>query len=238
MWESMRFKSKRDELEKTLGKINKFAAGAISEASRPASSRTGEILGTMRSIFELTAEYSETIPASTLLFLINQKIIWSNQEITDFETSPEITEIWLVTSDLKPDSSDEETGKVVHENIMEGKTYVYFYPDNLYQQQSEIARLRENILRANRAHARTLLNGITLVALNHVRYERLFYRGNTILFFRDRDRVFPPSCFEEVVLTKVSERGIFWQEHPESIADETKRELELELPQGKRALGY
>lgn len=49
----------------------------------------------------------------------------------DSEMSKEITEVWVVTPDLKPDSSDEIVGKLVNKNLKAGKKYIFFYPEDL-----------------------------------------------------------------------------------------------------------
>jgi hypothetical protein len=153
--------------------------------------------------------------------LLERGVIWSNSMITELETSAPIKEIWLVTPDLEPDLSESRTGKIVARNLRSRKKYVYFCPGNIPDFQNEKKRLLANIgaLRSPEA------SRVTIVPIGPETYGNRFQRGNTIIFFSEDPEWGTCSAFEEVVFTKVSARGIFWQEHTTEVAAEIRTVL-------------
>lgn len=185
-------------------------------------------LSLVSSIRKLTGRYvrsSHVVADTEFGLLIEKGIIWSTEMMWNIETSKQVTEVWLVTPDLKPDSSDEVTGKLVHKNLINGKQYIYFYPDDLPHVETEKARLFKN-LRITNGQAKKLIPKVRLVPLSRARFGQMFARANIVLYFRDQNRSLAPTCYEEVVLTKVSERGLFWQEHDAIKAEELCHILE------------
>ena len=61
------------------------------------------------------------------------------------------------------------------------------------------------------------------------RSNSLFPGGNVVFYFQDEQKGKPPRCFEEIVLTQVSQRGAFWQEHSEGKSNELRHILETDL---------
>ena len=194
-----------------------------------------KMLGFIMSIRKLAQRYakqeSQFAKNAALPLLIEQGIVWTKANVLNFENSKEITEVWLITPDLKPDSSDPVTGKLVSQNIKKGKTYTYFYPDDVPHVDMEIARLFQNILADD--HSQKLKSKIRLVPLSRTQYSELFARGNIILYFRDQQRNLPPKCLEEIVLTQVADRPILWQEHSETKSKELRHLLETEIQKAK-----
>jgi hypothetical protein len=184
--------------------------------------------GNMNDISRLSSRYMksdvEKLSNKSGGQLIERGIIWNSRMILDVEMRDDTLEIWLVTPDLQPDLSDESTGKLVYNNIKKGKRYVFFYPNNLRHINDEIAQLKLNIgIKDTRSK---LAQQISLIALDSTKHSDLFSRGNILLCFRDRKRGVPPRCFEEVVLTQITERGSFWQEHSEAKSKEIWHLLE------------
>lgn len=191
-------------------------------------------LGFVTSIRKLTSRYIAQKATRThdgnLGQLIERGIVWTKPMVMNVETSKETTEIWLVTADFKPDSSDKAVGKLINNNINDGKRYVYFYPDDLPHFETEQARLFKNILLEGPRFVK-YKEKVKLVPLNRSKHSQLFTGGNIIFFYLDEHRSLPPRCFEEIVLTQVSERGSVWQEHSETKANDLRHLLASELHQ-------
>ncbi|MBC8491623.1 MAG: hypothetical protein H8D42_03595 [Candidatus Marinimicrobia bacterium] len=241
LWSRM----KRRELSETIATIHSIAGTALWENSAIWEGQTAETderemrlrqsektLGYVNSIREITKRFvpyiKQTSSESEVGLLIERGIIVPKPKIWKIEGSEAVVEIWLVTPDLHPDSSSETTGKLVERLLIKGRNYVYFYPDDLAYKEAEVARLKKNIGITNDTTGK-LAERVQLVPLNRNRYPTLFGSGNTILFFRDKERTLPPRCLEEVVLTRVPVRGAFWQEHSEDKARDIKYLLEEEL---------
>jgi hypothetical protein len=238
LWVWIRSEAKVRELAKVIQAIHDIAGTAIWESHTTLAEdhetklrQAEKALGLVSSIRKLTGPYvhsSRVIEDTEFGMLIERGIIWSTAMMWNIEASKQVTEIWLVTPDLKPDSSDEIAGKIVHRNISNEKRYVYFYPDDLPHIEAETAKLLQN-LGLTGIHSKKLMKRVKLVPLNRARYGELFARANTVLYFRDEHRALSPRCFDEVILTKVSERGLFWQEHNTGKAEELCHLLEVEL---------
>jgi len=180
-------------------------------------------LVSINNILRLTEQYSQkksNLPYDISL-LVEKNIIWTGAMVWDLEISESVTEVWLFTPDLKPDISDKSVGKDVNLNIKNGKKYVYFFPDNLPHLKTEINRLYNNIGLTEPATYK-YKNQVNLVPLSYEKYRKLFNGGNIILFFSDEHRSFPPKCFEELILNKIDERALFWQENSEKKAKELR----------------
>lgn len=238
IWVWMRSDFKIRELTGVMNTIHRIAAAAIleselivKESNELRLQQAEKTLGTFSSIREMTSQYAEQRhkngAETGLGQLIEQRVVWNKAMVMDLETSNGVTEIWLVTPDLKPDASNETTGRLVNKNIKNGKRYIYFFPDNLPHRDAEIARLFKNIgLDGTLAKYR---NRVVLVPLSQSEHKDLFDGGNIILYYRDKERFLPPRCFEEVLLTQIPERGAFWQEHAEGKSQEIRHLLETGL---------
>lgn len=236
VWIWMRSDTKIRELLGILGTIHDIAGTAMWE-SQMTLGETDEIrlqqadknLGFITSIRKLTGRYvpslSESTQDSGLAQLIEKGIIWTKSAIANAESSREVNEVWFISPDLKPDSSEKATGKLVNKNLKNGKRYVYFYPDDFSQGEIEIKRLLNNI----GATSSRLANKVTIIPLTRQKYNHLFDGGNILLLFQDENRSIPPRVFEEIVLAKIPERGAFWQELGEVQAKELRYELLSEL---------
>jgi hypothetical protein len=154
--------------------------------------------------------------------LVDRGIIVPNSILWNLETSSATQEVWLSTHDLEPDLSDETMGAVVNENLRSGKRYVYFIPSRLPDSEQLRTRLRANIgiLNAPRLSAR-----VTFVEVDETESPGLFQRSNSIVFFRGNPGETSPLAFEEVVLTKLARRGVYWQEYVPAETDKLVRRL-------------
>jgi len=224
-------KLKVDRLTEVIKSIHAISGNTIWESKTVLSEvyetrvkQAEKNLVSINNIYQLTTQYihqkSEHIIGDIGL-LVEKNIIWTGQMIWALEASKEITEIWLFTPDLKPDVSEDEVGKAVNANIKNGKKYVYFFPDNLPHLKTEINRLYNNIGLTEPATYK-YKNQVNLVPLSYEKYRKLFNGGNIILFFSDEHRSFPPKCFEELILNKIDERALFWQENSEKKAKELR----------------
>jgi len=179
----------------------------------------------------VSAKYSPLSAASfretELGTLLERGIIWTTPMLDNLELSRRTHEVWLVTPDLEPDCSDERVGSMVKQNLRRGVRYIYFYPQDLDGLKVQTQRLYAN-LGVTRAPKR-LEARVALVPISPAEYPTLFHRGNTILFFKGESASFPPNVFEEVVFTRVSRRGLFWQECDRSAAGDVHRILANEL---------
>jgi hypothetical protein len=162
-------------------------------------------------------------------YLLERGIVRSKRHIDDIERSKETTEVWLITPDLKPDTTSAETGETVSSNLKRGVRYVYCVPGDLPNLPLETSRLYENIGKGIPvAELRDIAKVIPITASE---CPLLFPRHqNLIFFFRDRLRDGLPRCFEEVLFTKVSERGLYWQEHNDLKTQEFRRIVAAALP--------
>jgi hypothetical protein len=228
VWLWMRSTMETRELTGTLRSIHDIATGALTEADQmidvdfEVSARKSEkALGCLSNIRILTEKYVKdgSSEAKAAHFpLIEQGVLWTMGMVWKIELSRGTVEIWLYTPDLKPDSTDQPTGKAVHSNLKLGKKYVYFYPKSLPHSAYETAKLLKNI-GLDETGASDLKGLVTLIALEDGLVSRLGNR-NTIFYFKDRDNLLRPRCFEEMKFTKVPTRGAYWQEHQDETANE------------------
>jgi len=180
-------------------------------------------LVSINNILRLTEQYSQkksNLPYDISL-LVEKNIIWTGAMVWDLEISESVTEVWLFTPDLKPDISDKSVGKDVNLNIKNGKKYVYFFPENIPHIELEIERLFNN-LELNILENITYREHVTLISLSQEKFQYFYGKNNTILFFTDKNRSLPPRCFEELMLTQIKDRAVFWQENTEEKAKEIR----------------
>ncbi|MDG7041558.1 MAG: hypothetical protein JRN22_00705 [Nitrososphaerota archaeon] len=238
VWVWLRSDTKIRELSNVIGGVHNIASGALweenislNESPETMLKQAVEMKAHMADIERTTEKYAgkkHKYSSSLQLDLaIEHGILLTASMIGEFEMRQNIKEIWLTTPDLKPDSSDPATGKMVSKCIKDGKKYKFFYPDNLKDKDGEIAKLLTNIGMSD-PKSKTYSN-IDFVPLDANEFGHLFRRGNNVLFYSDEKRRFPLKCFEEVVFRHVPERGLFWQEHSEQTANELKQSLELGL---------
>lgn len=185
-------------------------------------------LGGVSALRVLTGKYAKSANSfreTEIGALLERGVIWSNPMIWELEMSPPIQEIWLVTPDLEPDLSESSTGKIVATNLKAHKSYVYFCPNNVRDFEGAKKRLLANIgaLRPQEA------SRVTVVPIGPNIHGGIFQRGNTIIFFSEDPEWGTYNAFEEVVFTKISARGVFWQEHTPSVAAEIRDALRGEL---------
>jgi hypothetical protein len=121
--------------------------------------------------------------------------------------------------------SDIATGRIVARNLKDRKRYVYFCPNDVRDFEAEKRRLLANIGAQRSQEA----SRVTIVPVSPNVHGRIFQRGNTIIFSSEDPEWGSYNAFEEVVFTKVSERGIFWQEHTVAVAAEIRATLKEEL---------
>lgn len=157
--------------------------------------------------------------------LLERGVIWTLPMIYGLESSRQVQEVWLVTSDLEPDLSNPTTGKLVANNLKKRKRYVYFCPSDMQELETKKRRLIANIGASKSPEN----SRVTIVQVDSARQSRVFQRGNVILFYEEDPEWGAYHTFEEVVFTKIPERGIFWQEHTSTVAAEIRAVLKDEL---------
>lgn len=238
-WVWMRSDTKIKELVNILNTIHDIGSTALweenmflAESESIRLRQADKTIGYITSVVKLSERYVENKhkyeSSVELGLLVNKGVIWTNAMIGEIEMSKDTKETWLITPDLQPDSSNVPTGKMVNRCIKKGNKYVFFFPDKLTHKDAEISRLINNIGLDNYKKSE-LDKYVTLVPLNSQDYSSYFSDGNTILFFSDSQRHFIPRCFGEISLSRVPERGIFWQEHTDVKAGEIRHVLEAEF---------
>jgi hypothetical protein len=191
-------------------------------------------LGVVAALRVITGKYAKTalsFRGTEIEALLERGVIWSTDALNEIERSDSVQEIWLVTPDLEPDLSDPTTGKVVAGNLKARKKYVYFYPSGISDFESVRRRLLANV-GATRTHE---ASRVTVVPIGPKVRGQIFQRGNTIIFFAKDSEWGAYSAFEEVVFTKISGRGVFWQAHSPAIAAELRATLKQELERWRAA---
>lgn len=176
----------------------------------------------------VTGKYAKSVNGfreTEIGVLLERGIIWSNHMVLSLERSASIREIWLVTPDLEPDLSEEMTGKMVAANLKAHKRYVYFCPNDIGDFEARKRRLLANIGASRPQEA----SQVTIVPISPSPHGRILLRGNTIIFFAEDPEWGTYNAFEEIVFTKISARGVFWQEHKPSVAAEIRAVLKQEL---------
>src|SRR5437763_335128 len=91
-------------------------------------------LGLVSAMRILSSKYvygRQNFDATELGVLIQRGVVWSYNMITNLERSPDVREVWFISRDLEPDLSSTYVGSVVKQNLIAGKHYVYFYPEQL-----------------------------------------------------------------------------------------------------------
>lgn len=185
-------------------------------------------LGAVSALRVMTSKYakgSTNFRMTEIGALVERGVIWSIPMIHEIERSAAVREIWLVTPDLEPDLSNPTTGKLVAGNVKNRKKYVYFCPSNMLDLESKKRRLMTSIGASRSPES----SRVTVVPVNPAQYGRISERGNIILFFTQDSEWGACNAFEEIVFTKISERGIFWQEHTPEVAAEIRTVLKDEL---------
>jgi hypothetical protein len=178
-------------------------------------------LGYVSSIRHLTSQYPPTkdrvVRDESIVELTERSILWSGPKLWHRELAKSTTEVWIITRDLKPDSSDGTTGRLVRKNIKSGKRYLYFYPEKMPAADGEIARLLANVgLQQNE------ITKVGFIPLPAASFQEHRWNANIVLYFENQNRAIPPRAYQEVVLSKVPQRGAFWQEHPEEFGKEIR----------------
>lgn len=153
------------------------------------------------------------------------EILWSKSRLMSLETAKEVTEVWVISHNLKPDRSDSEIGKFVNSNLRMGKSYKYFFPNNITNE--EIQLLIKNI-GAEDLNKRPGKK-VDFIPLNQDDYQDLFRDKCNILLLFYHDVKAIPKMFKEVYLTISKERAEFWQAHRESESTKLKKRLDMVL---------
>ena len=189
-------------------------------------------LGAVSALHVMAAKYAKNAAnfrETEIGALLERGVIWSIAMIHELERSAQVQEVWLVTPDLEPDLSNPRTGKLVANNLRNRKRYVYFCPSDMRDLETKKKRLLVNVgaLRTQES------SRVTIVPVSRAHYEQISQRGNIIIFFTQESEWGAYNAFEEVVFTKISERGIFWQEHTQAVAAEIRAVLKDELENWK-----
>jgi hypothetical protein len=227
VWVWMRSDMRVRELSDSLQSIYEISGNVLWETVKlkgedtEAWMRQAErAIGLVSSIHTLSSKYAPKTPAyhaTELGTLIERGIVWTPNMLWNVEMSPAVKEVWLITPDFKPDISDPATGALVGENLRKGKKYSYFIPPGLEHVPDLIARLNSNLGIAS-ARGR-LSDRVTTIQLDAQEFWTSLGAGNIIFFFRADSRASMSVAFREIIFTKVSERGLFWQECSEGETD-------------------
>jgi HAMP domain-containing protein len=219
VWVWLRSDIKVRELTATVQALHDIADSVIWEGQvlpgEDASARLTQLeksIGLVSAMRTLSSRYvgdQQNYRATELGELVQRGIIWSNDMLTKLETSSEVREVWLITHDLEPDMSQRKTGAIVQGNLAAGKSYIYFYPAELKGAEEKVLRLQRNIGADHPKRA----TRVTYIPVRNVPGLRLFSNANMILFFKDKTTYGTDLVFQELVLTKIAKRGLFWQEH-------------------------
>jgi hypothetical protein len=189
---------------------------------------TERSLGEVYALRAITAQYVKgpvVRPGPEFGGLMERGVIWSTSMLWDIETADRTRDIWFVTPDLEPDISDPTVASVVSANLKRGKRYIYFCPANILHRETTKTKLLASIgaLKSDRLAAR-----VTIVPVEDTQGQ-IFQRGNVIIFFFENADWETGRAFEEIVFTKLSARGLFWQEYPAAVAEQIKVRLKQEL---------
>jgi hypothetical protein len=169
-------------------------------------------VGLASSIHTLSSKYAAATPdyrSTEIGVLVERGVIVSQAMLTNIETSPSVKEVWLVTPDLEPDLSEAATGAIVSRNIRNGKRYVYFVPTGLQNLSDLTVRLRFNV---GAGSTKSYLRNLQVIPIETTDFPISLGTGNMIFFFKTDSASSRGEAFREIVLTRVADRGIFWQE--------------------------
>jgi hypothetical protein len=199
--------------------------------------RAERSLGSVSAIHTLTAKYVDSATSfrrTDFEALLERGVVRTTAMVWDVEQSDRTREIWLVTPDLEPDLSDPEVRVLVRRNVRAGKRYTYFFPKDI----GNAAEIESKLLGGlDLTKSPKLARSITVIATEPTSSNGLLHRGNSILFFDGDPASATMYAFEEVVFTRITERGIFWQELPKALAEELRRALQAELTRSIRGSG-
>jgi len=219
VWVWLKSDIKVRELTGTIQALHEIADSIIWETQilpgEDTSTRLSQVekcLGLVSAMRTLSSKFvgdRQYYDATELGALIQRGIIWSSNMLTNLEESSDVCEVWFVSQDLEPDLSEKKTGDMVKRNLVAGKHYIYFYPSQLDGAKDKIRTLRRNIGADDPRRAKS----VVLVPLADTLDLPIFSRSNVIMFFKDKPVYGTQLVFQEIVFTKVSRRGIFWQEH-------------------------
>jgi hypothetical protein len=161
---------------------------------------------------------------------IEKASLWLIGMITELEYSTDTKEVWVVTPDLEPDASDSAVGKMVFDCMRQGTRYIFFHPEDLPFREATIDKLHKNIGLGDLPQE--LQANLQLVALGRSEQGDLFTRGRQLLLFRDDERKLMARCFEELVFTRSSDKGLLWQQHSDELCTKLRHELDAAVKKG------
>jgi hypothetical protein len=196
-------------------------------------SQLDKSIGLVSGIRTLASRYSENARHGTseLELLIERGVLWSLEMLQRIERSADVREVWLITHDLEPDLNDPTAGSVVSNNLKAGKSYKYFFPENLDDADAKMWQLRENV------GATSPDSRVEFFPVADRPEIKVSSPANVILFFKDSHFYATDLVYQEVILTKVSRRGHFWQEHDPKHARQVLESMRAEVHKRKRELG-
>jgi hypothetical protein len=136
IWIWIHSKTTIRELSQAVRTIYEIAKTAVWESEAAVGDEqklqvADRMLGYARSVLKITAPYcldrERSLSDSDMGQLLERRIVWNLAMLMQHETAREVTEVWVVSHDLKPDSSNKALGNVVAANIKQGKRYVFFF---------------------------------------------------------------------------------------------------------------
>jgi hypothetical protein len=232
IWVWMRSDFKVRELRNTLQAIYETCGTIIwetrfltPEGKDARLNQLEKATGLVSAIRTLASKYAESARhgSSELELFLERGVLWTMEMLQRIEVSAEVREVWFVTHDLEPDLSDRNTGSMVASNLKAGKSYKYFFPEDLEDADAKIWQLRANIGATSPDSRVAFFPVADSVDL------RVSSPANVILFFKDGPFYATDLVYQEVILTKVSRRGHFWQEHDPKEARKVLEVLRTEV---------
>jgi hypothetical protein len=242
VWIWMRSNMKIKELVGALHTVYDVAGSVLWEMN---TSRAEDIdarlrqaeraLGMVSSMRMLAARFVESppgLPQTELGALIERRVVWTEAMMWNFETSKDVKEVWVITPDLKPEISDTSAAILVKNNLRAGKQYVYFVPDDLPNLRDSLSQFYSNI---GILTSRRLASQVRVVPFPMAAQPELFRRGNTVVYFPGDAATTRGNVYEEIVFTRVPQRGLFWQEYDENRGESVCQMLRERLRSWKDA---
>ncbi|QDU11625.1 hypothetical protein [Gimesia aquarii] len=224
IWFKIKTKWKVDELKRALKSIHDIARKGKWLSMLSVADLTlliGQLESKLSDIEQYAKEFTDQPEQSEYGHLIEKGYLSYKSAIYKIEKSPVVKTIWLVTPDLEPDSSKKDTAEMVLRNLKDRKEYVYFYPDDLANEQATVERLYANI--GISSSMTRLMDQITLIPISRQHIPEIFEERSNIIFFLKDTHIF--DCYKEIVITRVVERGEIWDHLDRTTADNLYHKL-------------
>ena len=239
VWTRFKTQTQVQELTRAMESIHDLSSTALWEVhTSPAEDEAARLrhferqLGLVQGIRNLSGKYAYTTQTPNpgeLGSLLERGLVWSTAMLWNIELSTNLTEVWILTADLKPDASDVTTGNLVRNNLRSGKRYIYFIPDDMADMERLRERLYANIGADKTRPGRELRLRVQVVPVPHAVVEHYASRGNICIYYHGEVSTSQAYCFEELHFSRLAERGMFWQQREGVEIDMLRRILQEAL---------